>query len=62
MTVRELNEKIRDIEQAIDDVHRYFPKEKGGYYYEAPEPMAVQLLREYAEMLCDLEVKVGGNV
>ncbi len=60
MTVREINKKIEDIDQAIIDINRYFPHDKKGYYYEAPEPEAIKLLKEYAEMLMGLKVAVGG--
>lgn len=62
MTVRELNKKLEDIDKAIDDVNIQYAKTKGGHYYNQPEPMAIQLLKEYAEMLQGLEVNVGGNV
>ena len=62
MTVKEVNEKLCDIGQAIDDIYRHFPRDERYYYDVRPEPKPVQLLREYAEMLEGLEVKVGGNV
>ena len=62
MTVRDVGKKMNDIDAAINEIYAYFPKNKKNGYYEYQEPMAVLLLKEYAEMLEGLEVKVGGNV
>lgn len=56
MTVKEVNEKLCDIDRAIEDVYKYIPKPSG--YYEAPEPEAAKLLQEYAEILRNCKVDI----
>lgn len=61
MTVKDVGKKLNDIDRAINEIYANFPKNKN-VCYEYQDPMAVLLLKEYAEMLESLEVKVGGNV
>lgn len=55
MTVGEVNEKISDINDAIEEVYIYWPAKFEGYY-ERPEPKAVKYLQEYINVLLNTEV------
>ena len=56
LTIREVMNKLRDIEEAIKIVHEKLPDEKGAYIDD--KDLVIDLLEEYAESIKNTKVDI----